>query len=141
MLCGNRRHGVEHDDHGYQDAFAADATAHAFKMTLNNGAIFTSAMNLPVTGVPALCADSSGSGTAQSCNTTPSFTPIAGSCISYTTTHANSGTGLTLNVNSLGTTSVAKWQGSTTLAANDVLANKAVVTCYDGTNWGIIKHR
>jgi len=40
-----------------------------------------------------------------------------------------------LNVDSLGAKSVAKWQGSTTLSANDVLANKEVVTCYDGTNW------
>jgi len=81
------------------------------------------------------CPDSSGSGTAQVCNTTPTFSVVTGSCITYTTTTANTGTGLTLNVNSLGAKSVAKWQGSTTLAANDVLANKQVKACYDGTNW------
>src|ERR1700690_4208675 len=118
-----------------QDAFSADATAHAFKMTLNNGSIFTSAMNVPITGDPINCADTSASGSVQVCNTTPSFTPVAGSCVTYTTTTANTGAGLTLNVNSLGAKSVAKWQGSTTLSANDVLANKEVVTCYDGTNW------
>jgi len=81
------------------------------------------------------CPDSSGSGTAQVCNTTPVFTVVTGSCIAYTTTTANTGTGLTLNVNSLGVKSVAKWQGTTTLAANDVLANKRTLACYDGTNW------
>jgi hypothetical protein len=82
-----------------------------------------------------LCPDSSGSGTAQVCNTTPTFTVVSGSCVTYTTTTANIGTGLTVNVNSLGAKSVAKWQGTTTLAANDVLANKQVQMCYDGTNW------
>lgn len=82
-----------------------------------------------------LCADSSGSGTAQSCTTSPSFTPAAGDTIVYTTTTANTGTGLTINVNSAGAKSVAKWQGSTTLAANDMLAGKQVQLTYDGTNW------
>lgn len=82
-----------------------------------------------------LCADTSASGSAQVCNTSPTFTPASGDCVIYTTTTANTGTALTLNVNSLGAKSVAKWQGSTTLAANDVLANKQVMTCYDGTNW------
>jgi hypothetical protein len=57
----------------------------------------------------------------------------------YTTTTANTGTGLTLNVNSLGAKSVAKWQTSTTLAANDVRANTENLACYDGTNWEIDK--
>jgi hypothetical protein len=86
------------------------------------------------TSVP-LCSDSSGSGTAQSCTTSPTFTPSAGSVIAYTTTTANTGTGLTINVNSLGAKSVAKWQGTTTLAANDMLAGKYVLMTYDGTNW------
>lgn len=86
-------------------------------------------------GAALNCADTSASGTAQVCNTSPSFTPAANDCIIYTTTTANTGTGLTLNVNSLGAKSVAKWQGTTTLAANDVLAGKQVLACYDGTNW------
>lgn len=82
------------------------------------------------------CADTSASGTAQTCTTSPSFTPAAKSCIIYTTTTANTGAGLTLNVNSLGAKSVSKWMGSTTtLAANDVLANKDTLACYDGTTW------
>lgn len=35
------------------DACYADSTAHAFKCSLNNGALFTSAMNLPYTGAGA----------------------------------------------------------------------------------------
>ena len=85
--------------------------------------------------IPRVCADTSASSTAQVCNTSPTFTPAAGDEIIYTTTTANTGTGLTLNVNSLGAKSVAKWQGTTTLAANDVLANKYVLLTYDGTNW------
>lgn len=83
-----------------------------------------------------ICADTSASGTAQTCTTTPTFTVAANACIVYTTTTANTGAGLTLNVNSLGAKSVSKWMGSTTtLAANDVLAGKSTLACYDGTTW------
>jgi hypothetical protein len=58
-----------------------------------------------------------------------------GSAIVYSTTTSNSGAGLTLNVNSLGAKSVAKWQSTTTLAAGDIAANKQVLMTYDGTNW------
>lgn len=82
------------------------------------------------------CSDTSGSGTAQVCNTLNAFTPTAGSCIVYTTSTANTGAGLTLNVNSLGAKSVSKWMGSTTtLAANDVRQGKDTWVCYDGTTW------
>lgn len=85
-----------------------------------------------------VCSDVSASGTAQSCTSVPTFTPAANSCIVYSTTTANTGTGLTLNVNSLGAKSISKWMGSTTtLAANDVLANKSTLACYDGTTWEI----
>ena len=80
------------------------------------------------------CADTSGSGTAQVCNTAPVFTVVAGSCVNYTTTTANTGAGLTVNINSLGAKSVAKWQTTTTLFANDIRANTQVTLCYDGTN-------
>jgi hypothetical protein len=83
----------------------------------------------------AICADTSGSGTAQSCTTSPSFTPVAGSVIAYTTTTPNSGTSLTENVNGLGAKPVAKWQTTTTLAANDVRANTFILETFDGTNW------
>lgn len=89
--------------------------------------------------LPLTCADTSGSGTAQSCTTTPTFTPATGDCINYTTTTANTGTGLTINVNSTSARSVSKQQGSTTtLAPNDVLANKQIRACFDAANtWEI----
>ena len=95
-----------------------------------NGNANCTANNLPV------CADTSGSGTAQSCTTSPSFTPAANACVIYTTTTANSGTGLTLNINSLGAKSVSKWlYSTTTLAAGDIPANDPTLLCYNGTAW------
>ena len=88
--------------------------------------------------VGLLCADSSGSGTAQVCTTTPSITPAAGTCFTYTTTTTNSGTGLTLNIDSFGAKSVAVASSSgwtTTLVASaSIPANKPMLMCYDGTN-------
>ena len=96
--------------------------------------------SLAVTGfMPQLCADTSGSGTAQSCTTGNTFTPQTGNCIVYSTTTANSGTGLTVNVNSLGAKSVAVASSSgwttTLVASSSVAANKPMHLCYDGTNW------
>ena len=88
----------------------------------------------------AICSDTSGSGTAQSCNTSPSVTPAVDACISYSTTTANSGSGLTVNVNSLGATPVAIAGSSgwtTTLTASIIPAGKPVLMCYDGTNWDV----
>ncbi len=102
----------------------------------NSGANETA---LPVTGfMPQLCADSSGSGTAQSCTVANTFVPQTGNCVVYSTTTANSGTGLTVNVNSLGAKSVAVAGSSgwtTTLVASSIPANKPMHICYDGTNW------
>lgn len=56
----------------------------------------------------------------------------------YTTTTANTGTGLTVNINSLGAKSVAIASSSgwtTTLTAGSIPANKPMRLCYDGTNW------
>jgi hypothetical protein len=103
----------------------------------NSGAAET---NLPVTGfMPQLCADSSGSGTAQSCTVANTFVPQTGNCVVYSTTTANSGTGLTVNVNSLGAKSVAVAGSSgwttTLVASSSIPANKPMHICYDGTNW------
>lgn len=84
-----------------------------------------------------VCSDTSASGTAQTCTTSPSFTPAANSCVTYTTTTPNSGAGLTLNVNGLGAKSVAKWLGTTTLAVGDVAANSPQLACYTGTVWNL----
>ncbi|HEY6343604.1 MAG TPA: hypothetical protein VIY49_19070 [Bryobacteraceae bacterium] len=89
------------------------------------------------TAAPLKCADTSGSGTAQSCNTSPSFTPAAGDAIIYQTTTANTGD-VTTNVNSLGAKHIRKWLGSSTLAAGDLPANVPVSMVYDGTFWEIM---
>lgn len=83
------------------------------------------------------CADTSGSNSAQSCTTLPSFTPVAGkSCVIYTTTTANGGA-LTINVNSTSAFAAQKWQGSA-LAANDILAGKPQLICLDaGNHWQV----
>lgn len=96
--------------------------------------------NLAITGhMPQVCSDTSGSGTAQSCSTANTFTPQTGNCLVYQTTTANSGTGLTVNVNSLGAKSVAVASSTgwtTTLtASSSIPANKPLNICYDGTNW------
>jgi uncharacterized cupin superfamily protein len=82
---------------------------------------------------PLNCSDSSGSATAQSCTTTPSFTPAKGDAIVYYTTTANTGA-LTLNVNSTSAAAVQKWEG-TALASGDIKANVPVWMTFDGTNW------
>ena len=86
--------------------------------------------------VPLQCADTSGSGTAQSCSTSPTFTPAAGDQILYTTTTANTGD-VTLNVNSTSAAHIRKWQGTATLASGDLKANVNVPLTFDGTYWEV----
>src|SRR5208283_2454802 len=93
--------------------------------------------NADLIETPIDCADTSGSATAQSCTTVPSFTPDANDCIVYTTTTANTGD-LTVNVNGLGAKDVRKWLGASELAGGDMPANEQVVTCYDGTYWEVM---
>lgn len=92
--------------------------------------------------VPVECSDVSGSGTAQSCSSAPTFTPASGDRIRYTTTTANTGTGLTINVNSLGAKSVAIPGSSgwtTTLTAGIIPANTWLDLTYTGTNWNVVQ--
>ena len=86
------------------------------------------------------CADTTGTGTAGVCTISPNFSGAiaAGTCITYTTLTANTGTALTWNVNGIGAKGVS-YAGSTTIAANYVKANQQVVGCYDGTNWELSK--
>jgi hypothetical protein len=106
--------------------------------SINSGSTIS---NLALTGyMPQTCSDTSGSGTAQSCSSAVSFTPQSGNCFVYTTTTANSSTGLTVNVNSVGAKSVAipgttGW--TTTLLAGMIPANKPLQLCYDGTNYNL----
>jgi hypothetical protein len=115
-------------------------TASATGVTMNGGSVLGS---LDITGqMTQKCADTSGSGTAQACNTATTFTPVSPNCVVYTTTTTNSGTGLTVNVNSLGAKSIAIPGGSgwtTTLTASIIPSNKPVNMCYDGTNWNVLQ--
>lgn len=85
---------------------------------------------------PKICPDSSGSGTAQVCNTSPTFTPIAGDTILYSTTTTNTGD-VTVNVNSLGAKHIRKYQASGTLASGDLVMGVNMLLTYDGTFWEI----
>lgn len=83
-------------------------------------------------GIPT-CADTSGSGTAQSCTPSPLFTPSANSCMVYTTTTANSGTTLTVNVNGIGAKNFSAYNSTT--VTGYIPANTPIFSCYDGTHW------
>ena len=87
--------------------------------------------------IPFFCQDLSGSGTAQSCNTSPTFVPVDGDCIIYVASQPNSGASLTVNVNSLGVKSVQKWLTTTTLAAGDMQGNAPQFMCYNGAVWNV----
>lgn len=82
------------------------------------------------------CADSSGSGTAQSCTSAPTFTLATGDLIIYSTTTQNTGD-VTLAVNSGAAVHLRKYQGSSVLASGDLKANVPVPLVYDGTYWEI----
>lgn len=81
-----------------------------------------------------ICATTSNSGAAEVCNTSPTFTPVAGSTIIFQSDIANTGA-FTLNVNSLGAKAVTK-RGTNALVANDIAAAPfQVMLTYDGTQW------
>src|SRR5208337_1614484 len=63
-----------------------------------------------VAGTVELPCSGSGTGVAQTCTTSPSFTPVAGSRILYSTATANTGD-ITINVNSTAPVHVRKWLG------------------------------
>lgn len=91
---------------------------------------------------PSACADTSGSGTAQTCATTPSFTPAYPDCVNFTTSTTNSGSGLTLNVNSSSAISVAIPSSSgytTTLTASIIPTGTVMTACLNsaGTAWDV----
>lgn len=84
--------------------------------------------------LPLQCAAASGSGTAYTCTTSPSFTPADGDAILFEADVANTGSA-TLNVNSSSAATIKKQGGGTNLAANDLLAGQDTLLIYDGTNW------
>jgi hypothetical protein len=87
-----------------------------------------------VVAVVLTCAGTNSSTTAEVCNTSPTFTPVAGDTIIYQPITANTST-YTLNVNSLGAKAVTK-RGMNALIAGDIAASPfQVLVTYDGIQW------
>ncbi len=142
------------------DYMRANSTTHGFECSLNDGAesacnpliptsdtsghlvswgtwpAIADAASAHSVAIPLTCADSSGSGTAQVCTTSPSLTPASGDMILYSTTTSNTGD-VTVNVDGLGAKHIRKWSASAVLASGDLVANVPVSLIYDGTYWEI----
>jgi len=84
--------------------------------------------------VPANCIAASGSGTAYTCTTSPTFTPASGDHIQFKTNVANTGSA-TLAVNGATAATIKKWGGSGNLIANDLLVGHWISATFDGTYW------
>ncbi len=84
--------------------------------------------------VPANCIAASGSGTAYTCTTSPTFTPAAGDHIQFKADVANTGSA-TLAVNGATAATFKKWGGAGNLIANDLLAGHWISATFDGTYW------
>src|SRR5579859_5490774 len=84
--------------------------------------------------IPLQCAAASGSGTAYTCTTSPSFTPADGDYILFEADVANTGSA-TLAVNGATAATIKKQGGGTNLVANDMLAGQDVLIIFDGTFW------
>jgi hypothetical protein len=83
------------------------------------------------------CAAASGSGTAYTCSTSPTFTPAAGDRIQFKADVSNTGAA-TLNVNSTSAKSIKTQAGALALVANQLLAGQWVDLIYDGTEWQML---
>ncbi|MGA3160799.1 MAG: hypothetical protein ABSC77_06240 [Terracidiphilus sp.] len=84
--------------------------------------------------VPANCVAASGSGTAYTCSTSPTFTPATGDHIQFKADVVNTGSA-TLAVNGAAAATIKKWGGSGNLIANDILAGHWISATFDGTYW------
>jgi len=84
--------------------------------------------------VPANCIAASGSGTAYTCSTSPTFTPATGDHIQFKADVANTGIA-TLAVNGATAAAIKKWGGAGNLIANDLLAGHWISATFDGTYW------
>jgi hypothetical protein len=84
--------------------------------------------------VPLQCPAASGSGTAYTCSTSPTFVPADGDAILFEADVANTGAA-TLNVNSSSAAPIKKQGGGTALLANDFLVGQDNFLIFDGTNW------
>ena len=119
-----------------------EASSSGTEVKVNGGSALTTSNQTGV--LPYLCADTSGSGTAQSCTTTPTFVPHVGNCIAYTTT-TESGSSLTLNMNGSGAYEVqipspSGWVG--VYAAGQIIPGTPYIACYyvngeEGPQWNV----
>lgn len=86
-------------------------------------------------GAPLGCSDTSGSGTAQTCTTSPEIVPQPGFWVTYVTTTTNTGD-VTATINTQAG-HIRKWSSASVLAAGDLVANVPVTLMWDGTYWEI----
>ncbi len=99
----------------------------------NGLAAFTQATSHNLTA-PLVCAGLANSGTAETCTTSPTFTPQPGDKVLFKMgTVAVSGA-FTVNVNGAGPKPVTKQGGGTPLVTNDILAGQYVELVFDGNN-------
>ena len=99
-----------------------------------NGSGADTAANSHNLSVPANCVAASGSGTAYTCSTSPTFTPARGDHIQFMADVANTGSA-TLAVNGVAAAAIKKLGGSGNVVASDLLAGHWVSATFDGTNW------
>ena len=76
----------------------------------------------------------SGSGSAYTCSTSPSFTPAAGDRIQFKADVASTGSA-TLAVNGASAATFKKWGATSNIVAGDLQAGHWVSVIYDGTYW------
>jgi hypothetical protein len=84
--------------------------------------------------VPITCAGTANSGSAETCTTTPTFSPTSGDHIQFIQGTANVSGSFTIAINGGSAITVKKRGCAVNLAANDILAGEPVILTYNGTN-------
>jgi hypothetical protein len=107
------------------------ASANALSSNSSSQIVASTSHNL---SVPANCSAASGSGTAYTCSTSPTFTPATGDHIQFKADVANTGSA-TLAVNGAAAATFKKWGAAGNLIANDLLAGHWISATFDGTYW------
>jgi hypothetical protein len=117
------------------------ATVNSGPGTTNNANITTNGKGLVTAntagtahtiGVPSQCVGS-GTGTAQTCTTSPTFVAAANDCVTFTSSLSNTGD-MTLAVNGGSAFHIEKWQGSSTLVTGDLAGGVPLDLCLDANN-------
>jgi hypothetical protein len=117
------------------DVCYASSTAHAYLCSFNNSSFLPMLIGTAhAISTTLTCAAASASGTAYTCTTSPTFTPVDGDVILFQADVANTGAA-TLNVNSSSAAPIKKQGGGTALIANDFLASQDSLMEFDGVNW------